>query len=264
MSTLLVRDAMILTLDRDGRVIDEGYVLATDNRISAVGQGVYTGPEPDTTIDGRGHIVVPGLVNAHTHSQSSTMAGFGDRLSHPAFMWLTQAYTSRRTPDEIRLSVLLTAYGMLTSGTTAAVDHFPGQRFTRDDMDAVLSAWAETGIRAGLGMRFFDGAFSDIFPAAPLPDALRAQMLGIEMLKPQPLEELARPVESGSLLRCGIAVLRRTRRALRCRHSYASAGDPTPGRAGRGEIRRDHRRASQNPRRALRPLVLRARDLADR
>jgi len=35
-------------------------------------------------------------------------------------------------------------------------------------MDAVLSAWSETGMRAALGMRFFDGAFSDIFPAVPI------------------------------------------------------------------------------------------------
>ena len=41
-------------------------------------------------------------------------------------------------------------------------------------MDAVLSAWSETGMRIALGMRFFDGSFSDIFPAAPLPEALIA------------------------------------------------------------------------------------------
>ena len=118
------------------------------------------------------------------------MAGFADRLSHPAFMWLTQAHTSRSTPDEIRLSVLLTAYGLVTSGTTAAIDHFPGQRFTATDMDAVLSAWEESGMRVALGMRFFDGAFSDIFPRAPIPDDLRARMAGVEILKPQGGNEL--------------------------------------------------------------------------
>ena len=55
------------------------------------------------------------------------MTGFGDCLNHPSFMWLTQAHTSRRSADEIRLSVLLTAHQMLMSGTTAAIDHFPGR-----------------------------------------------------------------------------------------------------------------------------------------
>jgi cytosine/adenosine deaminase-related metal-dependent hydrolase len=124
------------------------------------------------------------------------MAGFGDRLSHPAFMWLTQAHTSRRTSDEIRLAVLLTAYGLLTSGTTAAIDHFPGQRFTKADMDAVLGAWSETGMRIALGMRFFDGEFSDIFPPKPLPNALMARVSDIQLLKPQPLDELADLIDS--------------------------------------------------------------------
>jgi cytosine/adenosine deaminase-related metal-dependent hydrolase len=191
MTTTLVRDATILTLDAAERVFARGHVLVRDGTIVAVGDGTYTGPEvPDRTLDGTSRLVAPGLINAHTHSQSSTMAGFGDRLSHPAFMWLTQAHTSRRTPEEIRLAVLLTAWGLLTSGTTAAIDHFPGQRFTAADMDAVLAAWEETGMRAALGMRFFDGAFSDIFPDAPLPDGLRDRMARVEILKPQGVEEL--------------------------------------------------------------------------
>jgi 5-methylthioadenosine/S-adenosylhomocysteine deaminase len=155
MSLTLLHDAMILTLDAESNVLDAGYVLVRDHCIAEVGEGAYAGAEnPDLRIDCRNRLIAPGLVNAHTHSQSSTMSGFGDRLSHPAFMWLTQAHTSRRTPDEIRLSVLLTAYGMMTGGTTAAIDHFPGQRFTLADMDAVLSAWSESGMRVALGMRF--------------------------------------------------------------------------------------------------------------
>jgi 5-methylthioadenosine/S-adenosylhomocysteine deaminase len=192
MTLTLLHDALILTLDAESSVIEGGYVLVRDHYIAEVGAGVFAGDEnPDVRIDCRERLIAPGLVNAHTHSQSSTMSGFGDRLSHPAFMWLTQAHTSRRTPDEIRLSVLLTAYGMMTSGTTAAIDHFPGQRFALADMDAVLSAWSESGLRIALGMRFFDGSFSDIFPAAPLPETLKARMMQIELLKPQPIAELA-------------------------------------------------------------------------
>jgi 5-methylthioadenosine/S-adenosylhomocysteine deaminase len=196
-STILLHDALILTLDDDETVIESGYILVRGGLIEALGSGPYIGPErPDRRIDCRNKLVVPGLINAHAHSQSSTMAGFGDRLSHPAFMWLTQAHTSRRTPDEIRLSVLLTAYGMMTSGTTAVIDHFPGQRFTLDDMNAVMSAWNETGMRVALGMRFFDGAFSDIFPATPLPDELKARIGAVELLKPQGVEELAELMEA--------------------------------------------------------------------
>ena len=192
MTTTLLHDAMILTLDTRDTIINGGFILIQDERIAEVGRGVYAGTAAiDRRIDCSDRLVTPGLVNAHTHSQSSTMSGFGDRLSHPAFMWLTQAHTSRRNPDEIRLSVLLTAYGLITSGTTAAIDHFPGQRFSLADMDAVLSAWSETGMRAALGMRFFDGAFSDIFPAVPIPDDLKTRIGAVELLKPQPTDELS-------------------------------------------------------------------------
>ena len=188
MSTLLLENGTILTLDRNERIIDDGHVFIRDNRILAVDTGPWRGEAPAQRIDCRNRLITPGLVNAHGHSQSSTMAGFGDKLSHPAFMWLTQAHTSRRTRDEIRVAVLLTAYGAVTSGTTAIIDHFPGQRFTRADMDAVLSAWRETGMRVVLGARFFDGPFADIFPQVPLPDDLAAHAR--DLLKPQPLEEL--------------------------------------------------------------------------
>lgn len=143
----------------------------------------------DVLIEGKDRLLAPGLVNAHTHSQSSTLAGFGDSLSHPAFMWLTQAHTSRRTREEIRLAVLLTAYGMMSSGTTAVIDHFPGQRFSEDDVDAVLAAWEETGLRATVALRFFDGNFADIMPSS-LPDRLAAQLRKVDLLKPQALESV--------------------------------------------------------------------------
>jgi 5-methylthioadenosine/S-adenosylhomocysteine deaminase len=189
--TLLIRDVAILTGDPSRGFIESGHVIVKAGVIATVGEGA---PPPTTSydrvIDGAGKLAVPGLVNAHSHSQSSTMTGFGDRLSHPAFMWLTQAHTSRRTPEEIRLAVLLAAWQMLTTGTTSVIDHFPGQRFGREDLEAVLSAWRESGMRATLAMRFFDGAFSDIFPATPLPEGLRRRMESVEILKPQEVPEL--------------------------------------------------------------------------
>ncbi len=190
--TLLIRNAAILTLDDEYGFIAHGHVLVEGNVITAVSNG--SAPETTsavTIIDASGCLVVPGLINAHTHSQSATLPGFGDRLSHPAFMWLTQAHTARRTADEIRLAVLLTAWAALGSGTTALIDHFPGQRCTGQEIEAVLSAWRETGMRATLGLRFFDAGFDDIFPAPGLiADDLRRRLEQANLLQPQPLPEL--------------------------------------------------------------------------
>ena len=186
----ILRGALLLDASRPEGWRGPVDLIIRAGRIAAITRPDET-PEGsgDMVIDARGRLAAPGLVNAHTHSQSSTMAGFGDRLSHPAFMWLTQAHTSRRTPDEIRLAVLLTAWGMLCTGATAAIDHFPGQRFDARDLDAVMSAWEETGLRVALGMRFFDADFSDIIPES-LPEGLKRRLEGVELLKPQPLAGL--------------------------------------------------------------------------
>jgi cytosine/adenosine deaminase-related metal-dependent hydrolase len=187
MSALLITNALILTLDARDRLIERGHVAIKDDRIVVVGPGDFGAVDDfDRTIDATGKLVVPGLINGHTHSQSTTMAGFGDCLSHPAFMWLTQAHTSRRTPEQTRLAVLLTAHQMLMTGTTAAIDHFPGQRFSIEDMDAVLGAWQETGMRTALAMRFFDGEFGDILPKGITP----LDQSAIQLLKPQSVAEL--------------------------------------------------------------------------
>lgn len=180
---MLIQGAAILTLDTNDRFIADGHIRIQDGRIIAVGPGSMMAEPGETVLEGRGRLVTPGLVNAHTHSQSATLPGFGDRLSHPAFMWLTQAHTARRTPDETRLAVLLTAWAALTTGTTALIDHFPGQRFRAADIQAVLAAWHETGLRATVGLRFFDAAFDDIAP----PTALTS---GATLLRPQPLAEV--------------------------------------------------------------------------
>lgn len=197
MSQTLIHNVAILPMDEQNTFIEEGYLLIEDDRVVVLGAGAAPlVPQAARVIDGTGKLATPGMVNAHTHSQSATLPGFGDRLSHPAFMWLTQAHTSRRTPDETRLAVLLTAWSALGSGTTAVIDHFPGQRFVATDIDAAMGAWEESGMRATLGLRFFDGAFDDIYPPpGVLSPPLLEQLRQVELLRPQPLAELRELME---------------------------------------------------------------------
>jgi hypothetical protein len=100
------------------------------------------------TIEGRDRLVLPGLVNAHTHSPLNILKGTGDVLSHPAFMWRNQADTAGRTPDEIKLCALFGCIEHLSNGTTAVIDHFPEQGFDLDCVEAVVDAYRIAGLRA--------------------------------------------------------------------------------------------------------------------
>lgn len=175
---ILIRGAFVVTLDEEDRVLPSGDVLIGDGRIAAVGT---VGREVDATcdrvIDGRARLVMPGLVNAHTHSPLSVVHGAYDRLNHRASMWLFQAYTARRTPREVYVSALLNCSEMLLSGTTAVIDHFPEQAFGPDDVAAVVAAYRDSGMRAFVALRIFDGEYTDILPpGGALPDDLRREV----------------------------------------------------------------------------------------
>ena len=190
--TILVRDATVLSLDRDNVVHDRADVVVSGGEISAIGPDAGVDEARfDRVIEGRGRLLVPGFVNAHTHSPANLIQGTGDRLSHPAFMWMNQAYTAHRTSREVYVSAMLGCIQMLLSGTTAVLDHFPGQACTMEDVDAVMEAYRDSGMRAVLGLRFYDAAFADILPDDDaIPPEVAAEIEALDPLKPVPLEEV--------------------------------------------------------------------------
>ena len=76
MSSLLIRNGHLVTLDKDNRFIENGKIFIDGTRIVEVGDfsdGKYA---PDRTVDARGNLVMPGLINAHHHLYSTFARGF--------------------------------------------------------------------------------------------------------------------------------------------------------------------------------------------
>ena len=194
---ILIRDALLFDIDGSAEPLRRMDVLIDDGKIVEMGAiDPQVDGSCDRTIDAGDRLLAPGIVNAHSHSPSSVMSGVGDDLSHPVFMWLSQAYTSNRTPQEIYLCAMLSSIQMLLSGTTAAIDHFPGQCFGPDEVNAVLRAHRDSGMRIALGMRFFDAEFSDIFPRdREIPKDLEEEIIRVAPLQAQPLEGLRELME---------------------------------------------------------------------
>jgi cytosine/adenosine deaminase-related metal-dependent hydrolase len=183
---LLIQGGLVALPGRDWQRRD---LLIEDGVIAGLGEALPAGDA--RVIDARRRLVAPGLINAHTHSPSNLTKGTGDRLSHPAFMWLNQADTAHRTPREIYLSVMLGCIEMLLSGTTACIDHFPEQNFTLDDVAPVIDAYRDAGLRVAIALRLFDGDYADIYPPADrIPPALRDELLRVDTLAPRPADEL--------------------------------------------------------------------------
>lgn len=139
--------------------VDQGYAT-TDVRIEA-GRIAAIAPqlEPQgTCIDGRNKLLLPGFVNAHTHS--SEMWQRGIIPPRPLELWIAELYDfAPLDPEQIYLSALGTAVETLLSGGTSLVDHLvmiPGREL--ETIAAAVRAYREIGIRAFIGPLIQDQA----------------------------------------------------------------------------------------------------------
>ncbi|NLW06881.1 MAG: hypothetical protein GX039_02705 [Clostridia bacterium] len=68
----ILRNALIATGDKQGTVLADSDILVKDGKIEAIGQGLQVNPDEKVeAIDLRGKMVIPGLINAHSHSYAN-------------------------------------------------------------------------------------------------------------------------------------------------------------------------------------------------
>ena len=132
-----IRDAWIVTQDASRRVI-RGDVQILDERIVSVGPK-FKG-SADIEIDASGDIVMPGLINTHTHVAMSVMKGAADDLRFPGFLDTVFRIDSDRTDKDITVGTKLGCLEMIRSGTTTFVDLYYSE-------DVIAKATEEAGIR---------------------------------------------------------------------------------------------------------------------
>jgi 5-methylthioadenosine/S-adenosylhomocysteine deaminase len=172
------RDGSCLRRDilvRDG-VIDAVWPAGTQHEAS-VQAAVY---------DATDRLIVPGLINAHTHGHANLMKGVADRWSLEASLTNGPWLGGGRDPDIMYLSTLLGAVDMISKGCTACFDlvyEFP--RPSAAGTAAVARAYADAGMRAVLAPMVADRSLFQAIPglADALPDDLRS-IIGAAALAP--------------------------------------------------------------------------------
>ena len=175
MSTLLIKGGYFLQPDEP---LVQADVLVADDEIAAVGD--VTAPPGADVLDVAGRVVIPGLINAHTHSNQSIEKGLCDRLPLDAWMVLASygGAGARLEPRDLYVSAMLGAIEMLTTGTTAVLDCNRTEPAWYDEgMDAVMQAYIDIGMRANVATQYAD---LDFFSSIPLglidaPDSLASR-----------------------------------------------------------------------------------------
>ena len=147
--SLLIKGATVITLDPRNNIF-EGDVLIEQRRIAQIGSSLAAhGVE---TIDGRGHLLLPGFVQTHIHLCQTLFRGAADDLA--LIDWLKKRIwpmEAAHTRDSIRASARLGLSEMIRGGTTCALT-----METVRHTDAVFEVVEETGFRATVGKCMMD------------------------------------------------------------------------------------------------------------
>jgi len=136
----VIRDAWIVTQDPSRRVL-RGDVVVEGERIVSVGPE-YTG-DADEVIEASGDIVMPGMINTHTHVAMSVMKGVVDDLLFPDFLDKVFRIDSDRTDRDLDVGTKLGCMEMMRGGTTTFVDLYYSE-------DVIAEATKAAGIRGVL------------------------------------------------------------------------------------------------------------------
>ncbi|MEL7644403.1 MAG: amidohydrolase family protein, partial [bacterium] len=141
----LLTNAHVLTMDKDLSQYPSGAVAVKDDAIVAVGdeRALKEKFNPVETIDCRGKVLMPGLVNTHTHVPMTLLRGLADDLRLDVWLMGYMMPVEREfvSPEFVRLGTSLACAEMIRSGVTTFADMYYFE-------DHVARATADAGMRA--------------------------------------------------------------------------------------------------------------------
>jgi 5-methylthioadenosine/S-adenosylhomocysteine deaminase len=158
MTTILVENGSIVTVNEKQDIHRCGYVFIEDDRIVSIGAGNAPTPyrKADQVIDATLMAVMPGMVNAHTHLFQTFLRGLAD--DKPLLDWLRTAIwpvAEVMSEEDAYVSALLGLIENIRGGATAVIDHQYIHTESGND-DEVCRAAEETGIRFMLARGWTD------------------------------------------------------------------------------------------------------------
>ena len=142
--SILIKNANIIPMTEANSVIEKGYLVIEDDRITAVGSQEPPTGNYNQIIDATNNLVLPGFVNAHTHAAMTLLRGYADDL--PLMEWLeTKIWPleAKLTKEDVYWGTMLAIVEMIKSGTTCFADMY-------FFMDQAAQAVEDSGIRAVL------------------------------------------------------------------------------------------------------------------
>lgn len=140
MADLIIKGGTIFTMSSE---VPEKYDIVVDNGLITYIEK-NTHKAADKIINAKDCLVMPGLINAHTHIAMTLFRGYASDLTYRDWIKKIQIAEMELTPRDVRTGAYLGVLEMIQSGTTSFADMYI-------HMDEVAKVVEETGIRASLG-----------------------------------------------------------------------------------------------------------------
>jgi len=156
---IIVLNALILTMNKERAIIENGYIVIINGKITAIGEDIcLNNYKAKKTINANGKLVMPGLINTHTHAAMTMFRGIADDITLKSWLYdnIFPLEAKHVSSQFVYLGTQLAVLEMLHSGTTTFNDMYYYE-------DEAAKAAKEIGIRAVISEGLID------FPAPNSP-----------------------------------------------------------------------------------------------
>ncbi|MGQ9788660.1 MAG: amidohydrolase family protein [Candidatus Hadarchaeaceae archaeon] len=152
MVELLIKNGLIVTMDKDRRIIADGSIAVDEGRIVSVKRGATGKSKPEEEIDARGKIVMPGLICSHTHLYGMLLRAAPLRIESPTdFSQILQRVwwpmDEAMSKEDAYASALISCLEFIKTGTTLFADTFSGPNALSGVLDRIAAAVERSGLR---------------------------------------------------------------------------------------------------------------------
>jgi 5-methylthioadenosine/S-adenosylhomocysteine deaminase len=163
--SILIKNSTIIT-QNSKRSIIKGDLYIEDSNIAQISESPIS-IEADCLIDGRKKIVLPGLINTHTHVPMTILRGYGDDM--PLNEWLEERIwpiETKLTNESVKPAALLGMLEMIASGTTTFLDMYFFE-------NAIAEVTQKAGLRGMLGFGLIDFGTPEVKPEELFPECIK-------------------------------------------------------------------------------------------
>jgi len=164
LSSLLIKNGLVVTMDEERRIIEDGAIMIDNGRIIDLGKTseIKDKHKPEKVIDTHRKAILPGLINLHAHLWFKLYRGaggewpLGERLRR-----VTWPVTESLRPDDVYAGALMSILELVKSGATTITDHF--YNFHKPGLaDQVIRAFKMSGVRGIFARGIMDMGYEAI------------------------------------------------------------------------------------------------------